>query len=54
MVVIALRAIYDVPTAALAVATFAVLWRFKVPDPIVVIAAGLIGLVVWPLMKGAG
>ena len=52
VVVIALRAIYDVPTAAVALVTFAVLWRFKVPEPIVVAAAGLIGLVVWPLMKG--
>jgi chromate transporter len=52
VVLIALRAIYDVPTAALAVATCAVLWRFKIPEPIVVAAAGLIGLIVWPLVKG--
>jgi chromate transporter len=44
VVVIALRAIYDVPTAVLALATFAVLWRFKVPEPIVVAAAGLVGV----------
>jgi chromate transporter len=52
VVVIALRAIYDVPTAVLALATFAVLWRSKVPEPIVVAAAGLVGLVAWPLVKG--
>jgi chromate transporter len=52
VVVIALRAIYDVPTALLALATFAVLWRFKVPEPIVVAAAGLVGLVAWSLVKG--
>jgi chromate transporter len=52
VVLIALRAIYDVPTAALAVATCAILWRFKIPEPIVVAAAGLIGLIVWPLVKG--
>jgi chromate transporter len=52
VVVIALRAIYDVPTALLALATFAVLWRFKVPEPIVVAAAGLVGLVAWQLVKG--
>ena len=51
VVLIALRAIYDVPTTLLAVATFAVLWRFRLPEPIVVVAAGLIGLAVWPLMK---
>ena len=52
VVLIALRAIYDVPTAALALVTFGILWRFKVPEPIVVAAAGIIGLIVWPLMKG--
>lgn len=52
VVLIALRAIYDVPTAVLAVGTFAILWRFKVPEPLVVAAAGLIGLLVWPLVKG--
>jgi chromate transporter len=51
VVLIATRAIYDVPTAVLAVATLAVLWRFKIPEPIVVLAAGVVGLVVWPLMK---
>jgi chromate transporter len=48
---IALRAIYDVPTALIAVVTLAVLWRYKVPEPIVVLAAGVIGLIVWPLMR---
>jgi chromate transporter len=52
VVLIALRAIYDVPTAVVALATFAVLWRFKVPEPILVVAAGIIGLVAWPLMGG--
>jgi chromate transporter len=51
-VLIALRPIYDVPTAALGLATFAVLWRFKLPEPIVVVAAGIIGLIVWPLVQG--
>jgi chromate transporter len=52
VVVIALRAIYDVPTATLALVTFGILWRYKVPEPILVVAAGVIGLVVWPLVKG--
>ena len=52
VVLIALRAIYDVPTAAIAVATFAVLWRFKIPEPIVVVVAGVVGLAVWTLVKG--
>jgi chromate transporter len=52
VVLIALRTIYDVPTAAIALMSLAVLWRFKVPEPVLVTAAGLIGLVVWPLVKG--
>ena len=38
------RAIFDLPTAALAVAVFLLLWRFKVPEPILIVAAGLIGI----------
>jgi chromate transporter len=52
VVVIAQRAIHDVPTAAVALGTFGILCRFKVPEPIVVLAAGLVGLLVWPLVRG--
>jgi chromate transporter len=52
VIVLASRAIYDVPTAAIALASLAVLWRFKIPEPLLVAAAGAIGLVVWPLMRG--
>src|SRR5262245_3032787 len=52
VVLIALRAIYDVPTAAVALVSLAVLWRFKIPEPLLVGAAGIIGLIVWPLVKG--
>ena len=52
VVVLAQRAIYDVPTALVALGSFGVLWRFKVPEPILVAAAGVVGLVVWPLMRG--
>jgi chromate transporter len=50
VVVLAIRAIYDVPTAAIALASLAVLWRYKVSEPILVAAAGIVGLIVWPLM----
>ena len=53
VVVLATRAIYDVPTALIAVVTFAVLWRFKVPEPIVVVAAAVVGLVAWLFVRGA-
>ena len=52
VIVLAARAIYDVPTAAVALASLGVLWRFKVPEPILVAAAGVIGLIAWPLIKG--
>jgi chromate transporter len=52
VVVLAYRAIYDLPTAAVALASLVVLWRFKVPEPILVAAAGVVGLIVWPLVKG--
>ena len=51
VIVIAQRSITDGVTAGLAVATAALLWRFKkLPEPLIVIAAALIGLVVHPLM----
>jgi chromate transporter len=52
VIVLASRAIYDLPTAAVALASLAVLWRFKVPEPLLVTAAGVAGLILWPLVKG--
>ena len=52
VVVLAYRAIYDLPTAVVALASLAVLWRFKIAEPILVAAAGVVGLIVWPLVKG--
>jgi len=53
VVVLGLRSIYDIPTALICLATFGLLWRFKVQEPIVVAAAGLAGLVIWPLVGGS-
>jgi chromate transporter len=50
VVVLAVRAIYDVPTAAIALVSLAVLWRYKVSEPILVAAAAIVGLIAWPLM----
>src|SRR4030095_13150423 len=44
VILLARRAIYDVPTAAVALISLAVLWRFKVPEPILVAVAGIVGL----------
>jgi len=52
VIVIGQRSITDWVTAALALATVALLWRFKkLPEPSIVVAAALIGLVVHPLMS---
>jgi len=54
VVVIGQRSITDWITAALAVATAALLWRYKkLPEPVIVVAAALIGLVVHPLVSYA-
>ncbi|MBV8247062.1 MAG: chromate transporter [Comamonas sp.] len=51
VIVIGQRSISDWITAALAVATAAILWRFKkVPEPVIVAAAAVIGLIVHPLV----
>src|SRR5918993_2020318 len=47
VVVLGQRAIIDLPTAAIGLVSLGVLWRFKVPEPLLVVAAGAIGLVVW-------
>jgi chromate transporter len=50
VVVIGQRSISDWTTAALALLTAGVLWRFKkVPEPLIVLAAALIGLALHPL-----
>jgi chromate transporter len=51
VIVIGQRSITDWITASLALAAIALLWRFKkLPEPLVVLAAAAIGLVVHPLV----
>jgi chromate transporter len=51
VIVIGQRSVTDWVTAALALVTIALLWRFKkLPEPLIVAAAALIGLLVYPLM----
>ncbi|HEY1230488.1 MAG TPA: chromate transporter, partial [Ramlibacter sp.] len=53
VVVIAQRSITDWLTAALALVTAGVRWRFKtLPEPVVVLVAALVGLAAYPLMHG--
>jgi len=54
VIVIGQRSITDLATAALALITVGVLWRFrKVPEPVVVAIAAIAGLVLFPLTKHA-
>ena len=49
VLVLTTRAIVDLPTVAIALISFGVLWRYKIPEPIIVSVAGLVGLVLWPI-----
>jgi chromate transporter len=51
VLIIARRTIVDLPTALIAVATIVLLWRFrKLQEPVVIAAAAITGLVVFPLV----
>ena len=52
VVVLATRSIFDLPTALIGLVSLVLLWRFKLQEPILVTAAGLAGLVIWPLVSG--
>jgi chromate transporter len=49
VVVLGRRAIVDVPTAVVALVALVLLWRFRLQEPYVVLAAGAAGLLLWPL-----
>lgn len=46
-VVLGRRAIFDLPTALIGLAVFGLLWRLKVPEPILIAAAGVTGLMIF-------
>jgi len=51
VIVIAKRSIVDVPTALMAVVTAAILWKYKkLQEPVIVVGAALLGLVLYPLV----
>jgi chromate transporter len=51
--VLALRTLVDVPTVVIALVSLAMLWRWKVQEPFLVVAAAAVGLVAWPLLHAA-
>ena len=50
VVVLAQRAIFDIPTAAIAVVGLVMLWRYRTQEPYLVVAAGIAGVVLYPLV----
>ena len=51
VIVIAKRSIVDIPTALMALAAIALLWKYKkLQEPVVVVGAALIGVVLYPLL----
>jgi chromate transporter len=52
VIVLASRAITDFFTAAIALVSFGILWRYKIPEPILVAISAIIGLIIWPLVRG--
>ena len=53
VVVLALRSIVDLPTALIALAAMGLIWKVKkLPEPAIVAAAALIGIVAFPGLRG--
>lgn len=51
VIVIAKRSLIDIPTVLIALATVALLWKFKkLQEPVVVAGAAILGLVIYPLV----
>ena len=47
VVVLGRRSIVDLPTAGIATVTVFLLWKMKVPEPLIIVAAGLLGLLIY-------
>ena len=52
VIVLGQRSIIDIPTSLLALTTVGLMWKLKkLPEPAIVAAAAVIGIVVYPLIK---
>lgn len=52
VIVLAKRSIIDLPTALIGLVTIILLWKFKkLQEPVIVVAAAILGLVIYPLMR---
>ena len=47
--VLARRAIIDVPTLVIGATALAVAWRFKIPEPVLIAAGAIAGLIIFSL-----
>ena len=48
VVVLGRRSVVDVPTALIALASVFVLWKWRVPEPLLILAAAALGLLIYP------
>jgi chromate transporter len=51
VIVLAERSIVDVMTAVIALAVVALIWKAKLPEPVLVVTAALVGLVLFPGLR---
>lgn len=52
VIVLGQRSVIDLPTCVLALATIGLMWKLKkLPEPAIVAAAAVVGLIVYPLIK---
>jgi len=52
VLVLARRSIVDVPTALLAVTAIGLIWKWKAPEPAIVVGAAIVGLLLFPGLHG--
>jgi chromate transporter len=52
VVVLGRRSVVDLPTVLIMAVVLLLLWRKMLPEPLIVLAAALVGLVVHPLVRG--
>jgi chromate transporter len=48
VVVLGRRSIVDVPTAVIAAVTVILLWKVKIPEPLIILASALLGMLIYP------
>lgn len=52
VVVLGQRAVFDIPTALIALVGLALLWKLRTQEPLLVAGAGVVGLLAWPVFHG--